>query len=136
MKMEESRTRMYPDEVGRLQKRICSQAITSALVIAVVFLFFQEKAIAKGLLLGACFSVVNFLLLRISIPMTLGRSRAKARLIGLTSLLVRYGVLSVPMVVALKLASFDFIAAVAGAFAVQIIILFDYIVVRPILDQK
>jgi hypothetical protein len=136
METEKNRITMNHNEAGRIQKRICSQAITSALVVAVIFLFIQEKAIAKGLLLGTCFSIVNFLLLGKSIPMTLGRSRLKARLIGLTSVLVRYGVLAIPMVMALKLVSFNFIAVVVGIFAVQIITLFDYIVVRPILDQK
>jgi hypothetical protein len=127
---------MDASKAGRIQKRISSQAITSALVVAVVFLIIQEKAIAKGLLLGTCFSIVNFLLLGKSIPMTLGQSRAKARLIGLASVLVRYGVLAIPMVMALKLVSFNFVAVVVGIFAVQIMTLVDYIVVRPILDQK
>jgi hypothetical protein len=50
--------------------------------------------------------------------------------------LARYGVLAIPMVMALKLVSFNFVAVVVGIFAVQIMTLVDYIVVRPILDQK
>ena len=124
------------NEIRELQKRICSWALLSALVVAVFFLLFQEKAVAKGLVLGTCFSILNFLLLSKSIPMTLGQSRPRASAIGLASMLSRYVVLSVPLVFALKSASFDFVAVVVGIFAVQIVLLVDSIVIRPHLAGK
>lgn len=136
MKSKTIRVATAHSELGKIQKRICSQAITSAIILAVFFLFIHEKAIAKGLLLGTCFSIINFLLLGKSIPMTLGRSLAKARFIGLTSVLSRYVVLAIPLVMAIKLESFNFIAVVVGIFAVQIITLADYFLLRPILGEK
>jgi ATP synthase protein I len=136
METEKDRITMDHSEVGRIQKRICSQAMTSALVVALIFLFIQEKDIAKGLLLGTCFSILNFFLLGKSIPLTLGKSRSKAGFIGFTSLLTRYIILAIPLIVAVKSASFNFAAVAIGIFAVQIVTLVDYIVVRPILDRR
>ena len=110
--------------------------MTVALVLAVIFILFSEKAIGKGLLLGTCFSILNFFLLGKSIPLTLGQSRSKAGLIGLTSLLTRYIILAIPLIVAIKSGSFNFAAVAIGIFAVQIVTLVDYIVVRPILGGR
>jgi hypothetical protein len=68
--------------------------------------------------------------------MTLGKSRSKAGLIGLASILSRYMVLAIPMIVAIKSVSFNFVAVVVGIFAVQIVTLVDYILIRPILEGK
>ena len=122
--------------VKQIQRRVCSWAMSSALVLAVIFILFHENAIAKGLLLGTLFSVINFLLLGKSIPMTLGQSRSKASLIGLGSILSRFAVLAIPMIVGVKSVSFNFVAVVAGIFAVQIVTLVDYIVIKPILGEK
>jgi hypothetical protein len=123
-------------EVSQAQRRICSLAMLSALVVAVVFMLIQENAIAKGLLLGTLFSILNFVLMGKSIPMTLGRPRHMAGMIGLASILFRYLLLAVPMVVGIKSSSFNFIAVVAGIFSVQIVTLFEYILIRPILDGE
>lgn len=122
--------------LSQIQRRLCYLAITSALVVAVFFLLFHEKAIAKGLLLGTCFSIINFLLLGKSIPMTLGQSRSKARFIGLTSILFRFVILAIPMIVAIKSTSFNFVAVVVGIFSVQVVTLVDYIVIRPIFHGR
>jgi predicted lysophospholipase L1 biosynthesis ABC-type transport system permease subunit len=123
-------------EVSQIQKRICSLAMSLALVFALIFLIFQEKAIAKGLVLGTFFSIINFVLLGKSIPLTLGRSRAWAGFIGLISILSRFIILAVPLIVALKSASFDFIAAIVGIFSVQLVTLLDYVVIRPHFDDR
>lgn len=120
-------------EVQEVQKKVCSWALSGTLVVAAVFLILGEKAVAKGLVLGTCFSVLNFLLLGRSIPMMLGQSRARANVIGFGSMLARYAVLVVPLVIAVKMASFDFIAVVIGVFSVQVVILLDHVVLRWIL---
>jgi hypothetical protein len=124
------------NEFKQIQTKICSWAILSTLVLAIFFMVIHEKAIGKGLLLGACFSVINFLLLGKSIPMTLGKSRSKAGLIGLGSILSRYVVLAIPMIVAIKSVSFNFVAVVVGIFAVQIVTLVGFVVIKPILEGK
>jgi hypothetical protein len=117
-------------EVQEIQKRICSWALSGALIVAALFLILGEKAVAKGLVLGTCFSIVNFVLLGKSIPMALGQSRRKASAIGFGSMLARYGVLAIPIVIGVKWTSFDLVAVVIGIFAVQITILLDHFVLR------
>lgn len=99
-----------PDEVSQAQRRICYLALLSTLVVAVILMLLQEIAIAKGLVLGTLFSILNFILLGKSVPMTLGRTRRMASFIGLVSILCRYLLLAVPMVVGIKSPSFNFFA--------------------------
>lgn len=123
-------------EVDQVQRRISSWAMISAIVLAVIFIIADEKAISKGLLLGTLFSIINFFLMRKSISLTLGQSRSKASFVGLLSILSRYVVLAIPMVVAIKSVSFNFVAVVIGIFAIQIVTLVDFIIIRPIWEGK
>ena len=109
--------------------------MTAAIVVAIVLIFFDQKAIAKGLLLGTLFSIANFIIMGKIIPLTLGQSRPKASMIGFTSIMLRYVVLAIPMVIAIKSASFSFVAAVVGIFAVQIVTLIDHMVIKPITER-
>jgi len=111
-------------------------AMLFTLIVAVIFILINENSIAKGLILGTLFSIMNFFLLGKSIPMTLGRSRYKAGLIGLASILSRYILLAIPIIVGLKYDSYDFIGVVAGIFSIQIVTMVEYLVIRPILDGK
>jgi hypothetical protein len=124
------------DEVTKTQKQLCSWAMTSAIVLALVFVILDEKAIAKGLVLGTLFSIINFVLLGRSIPMTLGQSIGRARLIGLTSILCRYAVLAIPLILGIKLDALNFVAVVVGIFAVQIVTLVDYTIIIRFLNRK
>ena len=124
------------NEVSQTQKRICSWAMLCALVVAFVLISMDEKAIAKGLVLGTIFSVINFVLLAKFIPLTLGKSRARASFIGFISILSRYAILAIPLIWAIKSASFNFVAAVVGIFSVQVVTLFDFMIVRPLLENR
>jgi hypothetical protein len=136
MKTGNPRKEEENDVVGRTQKRLSYGALWGAVLFGGLFLLLGEKAVAKGLILGTCFSVVNFFLLGKSIPLTLGRSRNRARLIGLGSILFRYLVLAVPLIAAVKSNKFDFAAVVAGIFAVQIAIMIDHFLLKPVMHRQ
>lgn len=123
-------------DVGQLQRRICSITLKLALVLAVFFLIIQENSIAKGLVLGTLCSIINFLLLGISVPMTLGYTRYRAGFIGLVSILARYVLLAIPLIIGIKFESFNFGAVVIGVFAVQIVTLIEHLVIRPMFFEK
>ncbi|MBW1772403.1 MAG: ATP synthase subunit I [Deltaproteobacteria bacterium] len=123
-------------ELSQIQRKISLWAFSSALILALVFMLLQEKAIAKGLLLGTCFSIINFILLGKSLPMTLLRSRPGASLVGLASIFLRYAILAIPLIIGVKSPSFNLIAVIIGVFAIQIVTLFDYILIKPLLDRK
>jgi len=108
----------------------------SGICLALFLILIHEKAIAKGLLLGTCFSCINFLILGRSIVMTIGHSHPRAGLIAFTSMLTRYIILAVPLIVAIKSTSFNLVASIIGIFAVQIVTLIYYVVIRPILDRR
>lgn len=107
----------------RFQKEISTQAVITAIIIATACLAIGLRPIAKGVLLGAVFSVLNFIMIAVSLPMRIDKGRGKRFLICLGSLWVRYALMAVPLVVAFNHESFDFFAAAAGLFAVQAVIL-------------
>jgi len=121
-------------EVSEVKKRICIKVLLWTLVVAIFFILFNERSIVKGLALGSLFSIINFLLLGESIPLALGKTRIKAGVIGLASIIIRFSVLAFPLFVGLKSPSFNFPAVVAGIFSVQIVTLVEYIIIRPIMD--
>jgi hypothetical protein len=104
--------------------------------VAVIFLFLDQKAIAKGLVLGTIFSVINFILLGRSLPRVIGHSRKSATMIGFVGILSRYVLLAVPMIIAVKSTSFDFIAVVVGIFSVQIAVLVNHFFAREAVEEK
>ena len=110
--------------------------MTCALALAFIFLFFHEKSIAKGIVLGTCFSIINFFLMGKSIPKILGRSRTKASAVGFMSILLRYFFLAIPLVIGMKYASFNFVAVVVGIFAIQIVMLVDHLAIKLILEKR
>jgi hypothetical protein len=67
--------------------------------------------------------------------LALGKTRFKAGMIGLASIVIRFLVLAFPLLVGLKSPSFNFAAVVAGIFSVQIVTLVEYIIIRPIMDK-
>ena len=117
-------------------KKICTWSITYSAAIAVICLLLQQTAVAKGLIIGAIFSVINFVLLGQTIPMTLFKSRAKAGMIGFSSILGRYVLLAVPLIIGIKLPSINFVAVVIGVFAIQITTLVSFFFIEPLLRRR
>ncbi len=117
-------------------KKICTWSITYSTAIAVICLLLQQTAVAKGLIIGAIFSVINFVLLGQTIPMALFKTRAKAGMIGFSSILGRYVLLAVPLIIGIKLPSFNFVAVVIGVFAIQITTLVSFFLIGPILRRR
>ena len=124
------------DGFAKVQKRICTISITLSVIIAILFLLLHERAIAKGVLLGTIFSIINFFLLGKSLPLVLMKTRSKASLIGLASMLTRFAVLAIPLVIGIKSTSFNFVAVTVGIFTVQIVLLIDNVIIRPFLGRK
>ena len=123
-------------ELAQLQRRISFLAFSFSLAFALIFMVVGRMDVAKGLLLGTCFSIMNFFLMGKSLPMILMKSRAGASLVGLGSIFSRYLILAVPLIVAIKSPSFSFVAVVVGIFSVQIVTLFDYVLIKPLLDRQ
>jgi len=113
--------------VRQLQRRYGRRALTLAVVAALVFLLFGLKPVARGLVLGALFSVINFVLIGQLLPMKLGKTRGKLYLFSLGSTAFRFLLLALPLILAVKSMRFDLVATVAGIFMIQIVILIDHV---------
>jgi hypothetical protein len=111
------------DTIRQTQKKYGSRAMMLAIAAAIVLILAGFKPIGKGLLLGTLFSVINFVLMGESLPLRLGRSKRHTLAMGLGSILVRYAIMAVPLVMALRMAQFDWVAVACGLFMIQAVIL-------------
>lgn len=123
--------------VRQTQKRYATTALTLAIIVGLFFILMDQKPIGKGLVLGTIFSVINFILIGQSIPLRLGRSRGKTFFISLGSIIIRYLLLAIPLVVAVKFKQFNLVAAILGIFMIQFVILGDYLFkIKPAIRRK
>jgi hypothetical protein len=113
------------ESIRQIQKKYCSKAMTAAIVAGFVLILAGQNAVAKGLVLGTVFSVINFILMGETLPLKLGKSPLKTFCWSLFSMILRYGLLAIPLIVAIKFSRFNLIAVICGIFLVQAVILAD-----------
>ncbi len=100
--------------------------MTLAIAAGFIAILAGQKPIGKGLILGAIFGVVNFVLMGETLPMKLGHTKSKATAIALGSIFFRYALLAVPIVLAVKYDLFNLFSVVLGIFLIQLVILADH----------
>ena len=113
--------------VRDLQKRYGTKTMAVAIGIGLVFLVLGQKAVCRGLVMGALFSTVNFVLMAQTLHARIKRERSKASLAALGNILLRYTFMAIPLFLAIKYPRFDLPATIAGLFLVQSVILFDHL---------
>lgn len=109
----------------KIQKRTITFVLTLAVVLGGVLLLLGQNALAKGLLLGSLFSVLNFFLIALFLPLQIGPGRSKSTFISLASLCLRFILMAIPLIVAAKTTQFEITSTIVGLFMVQIVILVD-----------
>jgi hypothetical protein len=114
------------EAIREVQKRYCSAALAVAVPLALSFVFVGMKPAGKGLVLGALFSILNFVLMGQALPLRLGRTRTASIAVSFGSLGFRYLLLAIPLIVALRVESFHPVTTVFGIFMIQIVILADH----------
>lgn len=121
-----------------IQKKYCSQAMIAAIVVALVLILCGEKSAGKGLVLGTLFSIINFIIIGQLIPLRLAhsRSKSKAGIIALVSILLRFSILAIPLIISIKVDAVHFAGVVIGLFMVQIMMLFDQLILNRFLSEK
>ena len=115
------------EAVKQVQKKYSSLALTFSIGVALVFILMGHKALGKGLILGAIFSVLNFILMGKSIVLNFGRSKAKTFSISMGSIIFRYLLLAIPLIAAVKYEQFNLVAAILGIFMIQLVILAEHV---------
>jgi hypothetical protein len=115
------------ESVSQTQKKYGSRAMVVAIIAGFILILAGLKPVGKGLVLGSIFSVINFVLIGQTLPMRLSQTRRKTFLLSLGSIVFRYALLAVPLIVAVKFEQFDLPAAIFGIFMIQLVILADYL---------
>lgn len=115
------------ESIRQTQKKYCSRALTLSIIICVFCIAGNQIAVGKGLILGTVFSILNFILMGEALPHRLGKSKKKTFIISIGSIYFRYLILAIPIVIAIKFDQFNLFSAIAGIFAVQIVILGDHL---------
>jgi len=111
--------------VRDLRKRYGTTAMALSIGVGLIFLLLGHKAVCRGLVLGALFSTINFVLMAHSLHKQIKADRVKASLSALGNICFRYIFMAVPLVIALKVPRFNLVATIAGLFTVQLVILAD-----------
>jgi hypothetical protein len=125
------------ETVKQVQKKYISLALTFSIGAALLLVLMGYKPVGKGLILGTIFGVLNFILMGKSIVMKLGRSKAKTFSISMGSIIFRYLLLAVPLIIAVKYAQFNLVAAILGIFMIQLIILAEHVLTLiPAMGKK
>ncbi len=109
--------------IRETEKKYSRRAIIAALVIGSVLIMINFRAEGKGLVLGAIFSCINFVLMGESAFAILGKSRKQSSFFSLFSILLRYLILAIPLILGIKYENFEFVFVVIGIFMVQLTIL-------------
>ena len=116
------------NSVRETEKKYCSRALTAAIVIGFAFILAAQKPIAKGLIIGTFSSILNFILIGETLPSrVLQYSKNKSFFFSLGSIFLRFALMAVPMVIAIKSEDFNLFAVIAGVFMVQVMILVDHV---------
>jgi hypothetical protein len=114
--------------IRQTQKKYCSRALTAAILIGFALILAAQKPIAKGLIIGTFASILNFILIGETLPARiLQSSKKKTFALSLGSILLRYALMAVPLVIAIKSEDYNLFAVAAGLFMVQVMILVDHI---------
>jgi hypothetical protein len=113
------------DIVRQTQKKFGSRAMAVAILVGLVFIGIGDKPAAKGLILGTIFSVVNFVLIGQTLPLRLSPTKSKSSFWSLLSIIARYAVMAVPLVLAVKMEQLNVAAVICGLFMIQLVILAD-----------
>ena len=109
------------------QKKYCSRAMVAAIVGGLILILVGQKGLGKGLVLGAIFSVLNFIIMGETLPMLLGKTKGSAIVTALLSVGLRYVLLAVPLVIAIKFEQINIITAAIGIFMIQVVIVSDHV---------
>ena len=109
-----------------IQKKYASRALLLCIGAGLLFLAVGQKSLCRGVVLGGVFSSINFALMGQLLRYRLSDTRKVAARRSFYSLLLRYVLLAVPLVVAVQSDRFNFPATVVGIFMVQLVILFEH----------
>lgn len=90
------------------------------------FILAGQSPVGKGLILGTFFSIVNFILMGETIPHKIGKTKGKTFFLSIGSLFIRYALMAIPIIMAVKLEQFHLFSVILGLFMIQLVIFADH----------
>ena len=125
------------ESIRRTQKKYGSRALAIAVIVGLATVLLGQNSLGKGLVLGTLFSVINFVLMGETLPLKIGRSNKATFLVSMFSMVLRYLLLAVPLIIAAKYEEFHIISAIIGVFMVQVVIIADHLGKQiPVIRKK
>ena len=122
--------------VRELQKNYGTKAMALAIGVSVIFLLFGQKAMCRGLVLGAFFSVINFVLMAQTLHLKIKPERTKASISALGNVFFRFAFMAIPLFFAIRFPRFDLMTTIAGLFSVQMVIMGDHILGNYLFSKR
>ena len=113
------------EAIRQTQKKYCTRAMVTAIAIGGFLILIGQPPVGKGFILGTLFSVLNFILIGETLPLRLGKTSGKTFLIAFGSIFLRFGLMAVPLILAIKFDQFNIFTVILGIFAVQMVIMAD-----------
>lgn len=111
------------DVVREIRKKYCPTALLVAIVIALVLILFGYRDLARGLVLGTLFSIINFVLMGMSIQLRMLKTKRSSTIMALFLVLMRFVLLAIPLIVSIYFENYHVITTIAGLFMVQAVML-------------
>ena len=125
------------EAIRQTQKKYTTRAMAVGICIALLLILAGYKPLGKGLILGVLFSVINFVLIGESLPLRQGKSRKQSTAFSLGSIILRYAIMALPLIISASMESFHFAATAVGIFMVQLVILWEHIwKIFPMIQNK
>ena len=117
------------EAVRQIERKYGRRALITAIFIGFILILAGYKPAGKGLILGALFGIINFVLMGEAIPLQIMRTGSKASLFfrSLGSMVFRYALLAVPVFLAIRYDTFELFAVLPGIMMVQIMILTEQV---------
>jgi hypothetical protein len=113
------------EAVRALQKKYCPTAMFIAIIAAMAMIFMGYKDLARGLVLGTLFSIINFVLMGESIQLRVQKTRRSGTIAAFILVILRFGLLALPVVISINYDKYHTVTTVAGLLMVQAVMLAD-----------
>ncbi len=113
-----------------VQKRYASMVLTAAVIIGGTLIFLGFAPLGKGLIIGALFSILNFILMALTLPYRVGHSKGKSSLVALISIVGRFAIMAVPLIFAANHSQIAISTVAVGLFMIPLAILGEHLWMR------
>ena len=111
------------EAVRELRKKYCPTALFVAIVAGLIMILLGHRELARGLVLGTLFSILNFVMMGLSIQLRMQKTRSTSTAVAMLLVIMRFGLLAVPLIVAISYDKYHILGAIVGIFMVQAVIL-------------